>query len=333
MVKKTGNKQSNGENRDKLDDDLDALFSLPLAEFTAARNALASQLKKGGRSNEAEFVKTLGKPSISAWAVNQLYWRHRDAFDRLIDSGERFRQAQSSSGARKVADMRSALDARRESLSELSDLASDLLREAGHNPTQEFTRRIATTLEAMSAYASQADGPRPGRLTQDVDPPGFESLASFVPSGGKRELTKEPAQKPAAPAPSSKATAIDKSAMRKTEAANDAREREKDRQLAMAAAKASAQEAKRLLAEARTTTQSLEAAHKKAHSEARDAEKERREAERLFIKARTASEDATERVQKIADEVDQARQALEEAKRAVDKTAKELEKLFRSPNK
>jgi hypothetical protein len=333
MVKKTGSKQSNGETRDKLDDDLDALFSLSLAEFTAARNALASQLKKGGRSNEADFVKTLSKPSLSAWAVNQLYWRHRDAFDRLIDSGDRFRKAQSSSGARKVADMRTALDARRESLAELSDLASALLREAGHNPTQEFTRRIATTLEAMSAYASQADGPRPGRLTQDVDPPGFESLASFVPSGGKRELTKERSEQTAVPPPSPKATAIDKSALRKTEAAKDAREREKDRQLALAAAKASKQEAKRLLAEARTKTQSLEAAHKKAHADARDAEKERREAERLFIKARTASEDATEHVQNLADQVDQARQALEEAKRAVDKTAKELERLFRSPNK
>jgi hypothetical protein len=329
MVKKTGNKQSNGEDRDKLDDDLDALFTLPLAEFTAARNALASQLKRGGRSNEADFVKTLAKPSTSAWAVNQLYWRHRDAFDRLIDSGEQFRQAQSSSGARKVADMRAALDARRESLSELSELASDLLREAGHNPTQEFTRRIATTLEAMSAYASQADGPRPGRLTQDVDPPGFESLASFVPSGGKRETS----QKTATPPPPSKVTATDKSALRKTEAANEAREREKDRQLTIAAAKASVQEAKRLLAEARSTTESLEAAHKKAHAEARDAEKERREAEKLFIKAQTTAVDATERVRNIADQVDEARQSLEEAKRAVEKTSKELEKLFRSPNK
>src|SRR5262245_19752565 len=122
MVKKTVNEKSNGTHRDQLDDDLDALFMLPLAEFTAARNGLASQLKKSGRSNEADFVKTLAKPSISAWAVNQLYWQHRNAFARLLESGERFRQAQSSSGARKVTDMRTALDARRKSLSELSDL-------------------------------------------------------------------------------------------------------------------------------------------------------------------------------------------------------------------
>lgn len=335
MVKKTGNKPANGQHRDQLDDELDALFTLPLAEFTAARNALSSHLKKSGRGNEAEFVKTLAKPPISAWAVNQLYWQHRDSFDRLIDSGERFRQAQSASGARKVADMRSALDARRESLAELSDLASDLLRDAGHNPTQEFTRRIATTLEAMSAYASQPDGPRPGRLTQDVDPPGFESLASFVPSSS-RQLTKESSRsEPASKVVSSpsKTSAVDKSALKKAEQVSAAREREKDRQVAIAAARGSAQEAKRLLAEARAKTQSLEVAHKKAHTAAKDAEKQRREAEVLFARAKIAAEAATERAGTLADAVDEARKELEEAKRAVDRTSKELEKLFRSPTK
>src|SRR5712664_2694536 len=87
-----------------LEDDVDALYKLPLTEFTAARNALAGRLKQGGRGNEADFVKALVKPSISAWAVNQLYWKHRDAFDQLIATGERFRQAQASRLARKVAD-------------------------------------------------------------------------------------------------------------------------------------------------------------------------------------------------------------------------------------
>ena len=168
--------------RTQFEHDVDELFRLPLAEFTAARNTLATQLKKSGRGNEADFVKGLGKPSISAWAVNQLYWNHRDAFDQLIETGERIRQAQTSRLGRKVADMRGALDARREALSTLSDLATELLRDAGHNPTHDTIRRITTTLEGMSAYASLPDGPRPGRLTQDVDPPGFESLGSFTPA-------------------------------------------------------------------------------------------------------------------------------------------------------
>ena len=337
MVRKRVNNQVNGRKSDTLDDDLDALFKLPLPEFTAARNALASQLKKVGRGNQADYVKTLAKPSISAWAVNQLYWRHREAFDRLIESGERFRQAQSSTGARKVPDMRAALDARRESLSELSDLAADLMREADHNPTQEFSRRITTTLEALSAYSSQADGPMPGRLTQDVDPPGFESLAAFVPGGGARQPIRESSRKQQGKKSGltkpSKSETIDKSALRKIEAANEAREREKDRQVAIAAAKASTQAAKRILADVRTKIQSLEAAHKKAQTEARDAEKQRREAENLLVRAKATAEDANENARNLADKVDQARHEVEEAKRAVDRTAKELEKLFRSPTR
>src|SRR5437762_13844445 len=88
---------------DKLETDIEALFKLPLAEFTGARNTLAAQLKKGGSGDEAVRVKALAKPPVSAWAVNQLYWNHREAFDQLTASGERFHKAQTSG---KIADMR-----------------------------------------------------------------------------------------------------------------------------------------------------------------------------------------------------------------------------------
>src|SRR5262245_55314886 len=96
-------------------DDIDSLYSLPLAEFTSARNALAARLKKSGKSDEAEQVKTLAKPSVSAWAVNQLYWGHRDAFDRLLATGRALRHGQF---AEKAA-IREQSEARRDALSEL----------------------------------------------------------------------------------------------------------------------------------------------------------------------------------------------------------------------
>ena len=136
-------------------------------------------------------MKTL-KPSISAWAVNQLYWRHREAFDRLLATGERFRHAQTSRLASKVADMRGALDARRDVLAPVRS-RDRILREASHNPTLETIRRITTTLEAMSAYTSLTDAPRPGRLTDDVDPPGFES-SPHGPGSSRKKRTTEPAR-------------------------------------------------------------------------------------------------------------------------------------------
>ena len=86
---RNGGKRDGGGAKDRLEDEIDALFTLPLAEFTSARNTLATRLKKEGRSHDADRVKLLGKPSISAWTVNQLYWEHRDAFDELIATGKR----------------------------------------------------------------------------------------------------------------------------------------------------------------------------------------------------------------------------------------------------
>ena len=166
--------------KSKLEDDIDALFRLPLAEFTGERNTLAARLKKEGRRDDADRVKLLAKPSVSAWAVNQLYWDHREAFNDLMASGKRLRPAQKLRLAGKVASVRDSLDARREALVHLSDLAAELLRDAGSNPSLDTLRRVTTTLEAMSAQALHSDGPTPGRLTQDLDPPSFDSLASLM---------------------------------------------------------------------------------------------------------------------------------------------------------
>src|SRR5689334_3290070 len=117
MAKAAGGKAGKGaerSNADSIATEVDALFKLPLPEFTAARNALASKLKKAGHQAEADAVKALPKPSVAAWAVNQLYWRHRKEFDHLIDTGERFRKAQATHLAGKSADIRGPLNARRE---------------------------------------------------------------------------------------------------------------------------------------------------------------------------------------------------------------------------
>ena len=328
MVRNNGKQHTNGKRNEsgtkgKVDDELDALFMLPVAEFTAARNTLAAHLKKGGRRDESDRVKALAKPSITAWAVNQLYWQHREAFDRLIATGQRFRHAQTSGRAGKVADMREALDARRESLSHLSDLATALLSDAGSSPTPETIHRITTTLEALSAYASISDDLRPGRLSRDVDPPGFDSLASLIPAAGMTKMTKEPVR-----ATSSQKSGRAPSPRRKAESASDASQSEQTRQAKIAAAKVSLQEAKSLLIEARARAQSLEAAQKKANADVKEAEKQRRETEECFEKARLASEDAIRRARSIAAQGEGAVKAVEEAKRTVQRAAKELEKLF-----
>ncbi len=310
---------------DAIDDEVDALFGLPLAEFTSARNTLAARLKKSGSGEgkaDAERVKALAKPSISAWAVNQIYWNHREEFDRLIASGERFHKAQSSG---KIADMRIALDARREALTHLSSVATSLLRDGGHSPSPDTIHRVTTTLEAMSVYASRSDAPRPGRLTDDVDPPGFESLSSFVPAAGTKEKKKEPPRF----TPARKSGSVASSTRTKVETDQDSRRGTEKRKANIAAAKVSLENAKKALAKALGKAQSLDAAQKKADAEAKKTEKHRRDAEKTLEKAEAASEIAAQRARSVAVELEDLESKVDEARRTVEEASKELESLSR----
>jgi hypothetical protein len=308
-------------NINKLEDEIDALFTLPLAEFTGARNTLAARLKKEGCVNDADRVKLLGKPSISAWTVNQLYWEHRDAFDELIATAKRLRPVQKSRLGAKAADMRDSLDARREALVQLSDLATELLRDAGHSPTPDTLRRVVTTLEAISAYALLPNGPTPGRLTQDVDPPSFESLASLM-SRSSAEIEEPP--------PSRRSEARGASAKQKTATAGQVRRIEEFRQAKIAAAKESLQEAKKSLVDARARVQSLESTQKKANAKVKDVEKHKRQVEALLEKATAAYEDATLQAETAEAEVREAEQAVDDARQTVEDATKELDSLLRS---
>lgn len=303
----------------KRDDPIDALFKLPLTDFVGARKELAARLKKSGDAEAAERAKALAKPPVSAWTVNQLYWSHREAFDELIATGQRLRKAQTSG---KMANMREALDARRDALTELSDLATEVLTDAGHNPSLDTLRRITTTLEALSAFASSSDGPTPGRLTQDVDPPGFDSFGSFTPG----TITTSRPAKPSRAVPNKTAAAgkIRSEAI----SAAEARRREQTRQAKINSAKTSLQHARKSLAAARVTVKSLEAAQKRAAAGAKEAEHQKRQAEDRFKQARAISEEAAKRAQSVAVELTEAIEAMEEAERAVEKTTRELEIAF-----
>jgi hypothetical protein len=320
------------EAKSKIDDEVDALFKLPLTEFIGARNDLAARLKKAGHADDASLVKTLTKPSVSAWAVNQLYWNHREEFDRLLETSQRLRQAQRPG----IADMRESIDARREVLSQLSELAAALLRDAGHNPTPDTLHRIITTLEAVCASSTQTDRPTHGRLSQDIDPPGFDSLVSVFASGATLEGRAEPARAPSSQKPDRSSSKTQKSESPAIDV-QKAKEAEEMRRARIVAVKASLQEARKSLSEAQSTFQRVEAARKRASLEAKDAEDEARLAEKKLSdamersrKASAASNDAMLRAQGIAADAEEARQAVEKARRTIEELSNDLESMSHS---
>ena len=323
MATTKGARGKNGADRSGAADDVDALFQLPLIEFTAARNALASRLKKAGRAGEAEQVKGLAKPSVSAWVVNQLYWRHRDAFDTLMAAGERFRAAQAAQFAGKSADVRAPLEARRTALAHLARLAAATLRDAGHTASPETMRRITTTLEALSVYGGLADAPPSGRLTDDVDPPGFETLASLVPTVGRSSRGDEP----------TRILPFQQQARKKTgqksagTGSRDPRRQEEERRARLAAAKAAVAGAESALRDARRTGQQAEAVLKKAAARAKEAEKEKVAAEQRLEKAAAAADEARKEARRVAAAAEEAAQAVEDAELALEKAQREMEGL------
>jgi hypothetical protein len=154
------------------DEAIDELYQAPLNEFTARRNALL----KARRGADATRVRTLAKPSVVAWAVNQVYWRARPGYDRALKSGERLRRAQIAALEGKTADVRGASDAHRRAIAEAVAEGERLAGAAGSKPATDALMR---TFEALSLAV---DPPQPpGRLTDALQPAGFEALTGVTP--------------------------------------------------------------------------------------------------------------------------------------------------------
>ena len=272
-----------------IEAEIDALFQLSLAEFTGARNALAKRLKNEGRALDAERVKALAKPSAPAWAVNQLYWQDPAVIERLLTLGERVRKAQT--GQLRNADLRALMDEKKQMTTALLRNAAAILEDAGSAASPDAMRRMSATLESLAAWGRTDGVPRAGRLTADLDPPGFDTLAALM--GGK-DLE------------AAKVLLFRVPKAVEDPAATQARLRE------------SVKAAEKTLREARRDAERAEAALAKANARAAAVETQKQEIEARYAEAkeeaRLASSDAKKSAQAVAD----AERSLAKAKAALE---------------
>jgi hypothetical protein len=151
----------------------DGLFRTAPAAFVAARNDLAARLKAAGRRDHAARVKALARPTVTAWAVNQLFWSARDFLERLLDAGDALRAAQQAGGD----ELREAMRARRDALATARDRALAFLREGGQATSPALEQRLTNTLLALATHGRRLPaGIALGRFDGDLEPPGFEAL-------------------------------------------------------------------------------------------------------------------------------------------------------------
>ena len=257
-------------------------------------------------------VKIAPQTSISAWTVNQLYWKHRAAFDKLLANGERFRQAQVSRLAGKGTDIHKLLNERREELSAMSRLAAEILQRSSGAAPSGVMRRITATLEALSAYGTLPGAPRAGRLVEDVDPPGFDALAALVPRVGDGSRAVAPSKvltfQKEAKAPKGKSKSVE---MRRSGAEEEASSSK--------AARDAKQEATRELASAKRVALQAQSALKKAAATPRKPKRRWSKPKRALQKVAEIAHEARQKARRAAVEAESAAQAVDEAERALER--------------
>ena len=150
-----------------IDDEIDRLYQGPLEAFTEARNALAKSAKRAD-------LKTLQKPNLPAWVVNQLHWHRRPVIDRLVAAAEAVRLEHGKALTGKNADVRAAEQAHRDLVKDGLAAAREVLAEGGHPATPATLDAIRETLQALPSPEAN------GRLTRALSPRGFEALAGLT---------------------------------------------------------------------------------------------------------------------------------------------------------
>jgi hypothetical protein len=151
------------------------------------------RLGKAGQEDAAAEVKKLAKPSIPVWTANQLARREPGELRALLRSAEDLRKAQEKALAGKgVADLQKRLDEQRRAVRALAKLGRDILGDEGRAVSDAIVERIAKTLDAAALDEGSRFLLRAGRLTEEVEPLGFEALAgmSVTPAKGRRTTAK-----------------------------------------------------------------------------------------------------------------------------------------------
>lgn len=254
-----------------LESDIDALYKLPLSEFTAARNALAKRM--GG--DDGKRVKALVKPTSVPWIVNQLCWKARPRYDALLRAGAALRKAQIAAlGGRdrdNGASLAKATAAHERALADAVRAAAQLATAAGERAATDHLSRM---LEAVSLAPTHP--PTRGRLTAMVQPAGFEALAGITPAlrlvrpaaTSARRTTIDTAPAARAPAAPSRA-----------ELAREARKRQRLEEQARRRRETATAEAKRALTRALAVEARAKTAVDRAYETLERVRNERRAAE------------------------------------------------------
>ncbi len=143
-----------------LPEEADRLYGLPLSEFVGERNALVKQLRADGRLDDAAVVASLAKPSVAAWATNQVLRSQPSAARELLAAGHALADADRTT-------LREAIARHRDVLGRLLAAANGLLDPDGRGLSDQTLERVQQTLNAASLDPTLRDEATSARLTNE----------------------------------------------------------------------------------------------------------------------------------------------------------------------
>jgi hypothetical protein len=138
------------------------LYALPLDRFTAARDSLARRLKADGDEEAARQVSAMRKPSVAAWALNQVSRDDPEAVAQLLDSHRMLREAGSRQEVEEASQQRRNLVAR---------LTDEAMAGVGSSSLQTRDRINRTLLAVATDHEGEARLAA-GTLVRELEPTG-----------------------------------------------------------------------------------------------------------------------------------------------------------------
>ncbi len=144
----------------------------------AERDALAKARRRAGDRAGAAEVAALRRPTVAAWAVNQLVRTQRADARRLAEAAGRLRGAQEAvlQGRGSAAELREAAEEERAAVGALTATARGLLSEGGRGLTEAALEKVAATLHAVALDPEVAEAVLSGRLDREREAAGFGGL-------------------------------------------------------------------------------------------------------------------------------------------------------------
>ncbi|MCX6499221.1 MAG: hypothetical protein NTU93_10530 [Arthrobacter sp.] len=152
------------------------LYALPFDDFVAGRTAAAKELLAVSPATpelryRAAEVRSLPKPSVSAWAVNMLARQRPETLRDLAELGLAMRKAQTALDA---ATLRSLARERRTLLAGTVAEAGVVAERQGRKISSSIAAEVEQTLRAATADEGAADAVRSGRLLRALSADGVD---------------------------------------------------------------------------------------------------------------------------------------------------------------